>query len=61
VGDFAGIPPTGRAFRTAGIDVYRMADGRLAEHWHVVDELSLLRQLGIIPSFDQAGVETSTT
>jgi steroid delta-isomerase-like uncharacterized protein len=54
VGEFAGIPATGRSFQIAGIDVYRVEAGRLAEHWHVVDELRLLQQLGIIPSFDSA-------
>lgn len=54
VGEFAGIPPTGRSFQIAGIDVYRIEADRLAEHWHVIDELRLLQQLGIIPSFDDA-------
>jgi steroid delta-isomerase-like uncharacterized protein len=49
VGEFAGIPPTGRTFTIAGIDVYRMADGKLAEHWHVIDQLSMLGQLGLLP------------
>lgn len=54
VGEFAGIPPTGRSFRMTGIDVYRLEAGRLAEHWHAIDELGLLQQLGIVPSFDGA-------
>ena len=56
VGEFAGIPPTGRSFQIAGIDVYRIESGRLAEHWHVIDELRLLQQLGVIPTFDDAPV-----
>ena len=39
VGEFAGIPPTGRTFTIAGIDIYRVADGQLCEHWHVIDQL----------------------
>ena len=54
VGDFVGIPPTGRSFRIAGIDVHRLDNGRLAEHWHVVDQLTMLQQLGLIPSPDGA-------
>lgn len=50
VGEFAGIPATGRTFQIAGIDVYRVEDGRLAEHWHVVDQLSMLGQLGLLPA-----------
>lgn len=50
VGDFAGIPATNKDFSIAGIDIYRLRDGKLAEHWHVVDQLSLLQQLGLIPA-----------
>lgn len=51
VGEFAGIPPTGGTFTIAGIDVYRVDDdGLLAEHWHVVDQLAMLGQLGLLPA-----------
>jgi steroid delta-isomerase-like uncharacterized protein len=49
VGEFAGIPPTGRAFTINGFDLYRVADGKLCEHWHVIDQLSMLGQLGLLP------------
>ena len=49
VAEFAGIPPTGRAFSIAGIDIYRVEGDRLAEHWHVIDQLSMLGQLGLLP------------
>jgi predicted ester cyclase len=52
VGDFLGIPPTGRSCAIAGIDIYRLQDGRLAEHWHVIDQLAMLQQLGLMPSPD---------
>jgi steroid delta-isomerase-like uncharacterized protein len=48
-GSFAGVPATGRPFTIGGIDVYRVAEGRLCEHWHQVDQLSMLGQLGLIP------------
>jgi predicted ester cyclase len=38
----------------AGIDVHRVEGGRLAEHWHVVDQLALLQQLGVLPSLQPA-------
>ena len=50
VGEFLGIPPTNKSFSVAGIDVYRLEDGKLAEHWDVVDQLSLMQQLGLIPA-----------
>jgi len=49
VGEFMGIPPTGRSFTITGIDIHRIEGGLMAEHWHVVDQLSLLQQLGLIP------------
>lgn len=49
-GSFMGIPPTGRQYTFAGIDVHRLRDGLMAEHWHVVDLFSLLQQLGAIPT-----------
>jgi steroid delta-isomerase-like uncharacterized protein len=54
IGEFAGIPPTGKAFTISGIDIYRVADGRLCEHWDVVDQLSMLGQLGLLPAPAQA-------
>ena len=54
VGEFMGIPPTGKSFTIAGIDVYRLHDGKMAEHWHVVDQLALLQQLGLIPAQEPA-------
>nr|MBA2600290.1 ester cyclase [Actinomycetota bacterium] len=55
VGDFMGAPATGRSFRIAGVDVHRVQDGKMAEHWHVVDQLSMLQQLGLIPSNESVG------
>jgi len=48
VGEFMGMPPTNREFSIAGIDIYRLEDGKLAEHWHVVDALAQLVQLGVV-------------
>ncbi len=49
-GSFMGMPPTGREFTIAGIDIHRLREGRMAEHWHVVDLFALLQQLGAIPA-----------
>lgn len=48
VGEFLGMPPTEKTFTIAGIDIYRLQDGKMAEHWHVVDLLAQLLQLGIV-------------
>jgi predicted ester cyclase len=46
-GPFMGHPPSGRRFQAAGIDVFRVAGGQLAEHWSVFDTLGMLMQLGL--------------
>ena len=45
-GDLAGIAATGTAVRWAGTDIYRLADGRIAEWWRNDDTVWLLHQLG---------------
>ena len=47
--DFMGMPASGRTVTISGIDVHKVRDGRLAEHWHVVEELQMLQQLGAVP------------
>jgi steroid delta-isomerase-like uncharacterized protein len=49
-GDFMGIPPTGNPVEFIGIHVYRIADGKLAEEWFNDDLLTLMRQVGAVPS-----------
>ena len=48
-GTFMGVPGTGRAFDITVIDIARVADGRLVEHWGVADRLSLAQQIGAAP------------
>jgi steroid delta-isomerase-like uncharacterized protein len=49
VGDFLGVPATGRPFTIGGIDIYRVDGELLCEHWHQIDQLSMLGQLGLLP------------
>ena len=49
VGEFLGMPATGRSYRTTGIEIWRVEDGKLVEHWDVVDVFGQLMQLGLIP------------
>lgn len=48
-GMFAGIPPTNRYVTVTGIDIFRIENNRIVECWHNVDELGVLRQLGVFP------------
>jgi steroid delta-isomerase-like uncharacterized protein len=49
VGDFMGIPATGKVLAVTGIDIHALKDGKMAEHWDIVDLLGLLQQLGLAP------------
>ena len=50
-GEFQGIPATGKSVAVNVIDIIRFSDDGLArEHWGVLDQLSLLQQLGAIPA-----------
>jgi steroid delta-isomerase-like uncharacterized protein len=49
LGDFFGIPPTGKRVSMTGVHVMRIADGKIIEHWGSNDDLGLMRQLGAIP------------
>ena len=46
-GDFLGIPPTGKRATIRVMDMVRYRDGRIAEHWSVVDIAGLRAQLGV--------------
>lgn len=54
-GPFLGIPPTGQHAKWSFIDIHRIADGKLVEHWVETDQMSLMQQLGLVPPPRQAG------
>jgi steroid delta-isomerase-like uncharacterized protein len=54
-GVFRGIPPTGRKISMTSVDIDRFVDGKVVECWANMDELGLLRQLGVIPGAEQNG------
>jgi predicted ester cyclase len=49
-GDFMGIPPTGAEVAFDVIDIVRVPDGKVVEHWNIVDSMALMTQLGAIPA-----------
>jgi predicted ester cyclase len=49
LGDFRGIPPTGKQVTVAGITIDRIAGGKLVESWTSWDFLGILQQLGVVP------------
>ena len=48
-GTLLGIPASGKHLRVSGISIYRLAAGKVVEHWEEGDRLGLLQQLGAIP------------
>jgi predicted ester cyclase len=42
-----GMPATGRRYEIEEIHVFRVTDGRIAEHWHQMDSAGLMQQLGV--------------
>lgn len=46
-GVFQGVPPTNRQVNFTGIEINRMVDGKVAEHWFQLDQVTLLQQLGL--------------
>jgi predicted ester cyclase len=48
LGRFMGVVATGRRVEAMGIDIVRVADGEIAEHWGEYDVIGLLRQIGVI-------------
>ena len=55
-GDFLGMKATGKTATVEQTHIARIRDGRLVEHWGVIDQLSMLQQLGIIPMPEVAPV-----
>lgn len=48
-GEIFGVPPSGRTVSLPGINIWRVRDGRIVERWGRLDDLGLMRQLGLVP------------
>ena len=46
-GKWLGQPPTGNRLNFNVVDIFRVENGMIAEHWDVADSLTLFTQLGI--------------
>jgi steroid delta-isomerase-like uncharacterized protein len=49
-GVFQGIPPTGKRVDLWLIVISRVANNKIVEEWQMVDALSMMQQLGVIPT-----------
>jgi steroid delta-isomerase-like uncharacterized protein len=54
-GIFLGIPATGRSVEVKGVVIDRLKDGKMADSRILMDTMSLMQQLGVIPAPPPAG------
>lgn len=47
-GTFNGVQGAGQPIDFIATDIYRIRDGKIADNWHIEDNLTLLQQLGIV-------------
>lgn len=48
--DLMGVPASGRTITLEGVNIFRIRDGKIVERWGRLDELGVLRQLGLVPA-----------
>ena len=46
-GELMGVPATGKPIDIGVLDLFQFKDGVLIEHWALLDNLGLLRQIGL--------------
>jgi steroid delta-isomerase-like uncharacterized protein len=46
--EFMGIPTTGNSINIHGMVLSRFREGKIIEEWEVLDQLTLLQQLGVV-------------
>ena len=49
-GEFMGMPPSGKHAVWSSMDFVRLKDGKVVEYWGIEDQLSMLQQIGVIPT-----------
>jgi predicted ester cyclase len=49
-GGFLGVAPTGRKIQFETVDVMRVRNGKITEHWGVANLFALMQQLGAWPA-----------
>jgi steroid delta-isomerase-like uncharacterized protein len=54
LGELEGIAPTGNRIEVTGINISRIAGGKIAEEWTNYDTLGLMQQIGAVPEPEHA-------
>lgn len=60
LGEFQGIPPTGKRITSSAIDTFRIADNRIVEEWWQHDVLGVMRQIDAMPAVRGSALGTGT-
>ena len=47
-GTLFGVAPTGKHIEVNQINIEKIENGKITEHWRVTDELTLMKQLGVV-------------
>jgi steroid delta-isomerase-like uncharacterized protein len=53
-----GETPTGQEVALRGVNIFRIAGGKITERWGRLDDLGLLQQLGLAPTSNVAATQT---
>jgi steroid delta-isomerase-like uncharacterized protein len=54
-GELMGIAPTNKTMELTGMDIHRIVNGMIEEHWSNWDTIGLLQQLGVVPAPGEGG------
>lgn len=49
-GPWGTMPATGKPIDIMGVDVFRVQDGKVAEHWGYMEEMKMMMQMGLMPA-----------
>jgi len=54
-GEIIGIAPTGKQVTVTGIGINHFVGGKEVEVWESIDQLAMMKQLGVVPPVGQGG------
>ena len=58
-GTMMGMPPTNKKMNVDGVNILKIKDGKLSEHWGYMEEMKLMQQMGMMPDMNQMMNDTS--
>ena len=56
-----GLPATGKKVEQSGITIWRIVDGKIKEEWSAFDQLSMMKQLGLLDQKPGGASDTNAT